>query len=167
MKHRTLKLAGMFFALALLAVGSGAECSAFDFPGHRPGPFGGEGTGMFFQFLERVVELKLTPEQQEKILTVLKKHRTEFQETLTKLADAHRKLNDTIAQDNATEAAVREAHKAAAAAQEDLAVLRAKVRREVMPLLTEEQKAKVQAWMEDHGGGPFGQGFPRPKRSVQ
>ncbi|MGC8856426.1 MAG: Spy/CpxP family protein refolding chaperone [Anaerolineae bacterium] len=122
---------------------------------------------MFFQFLERIVELKLTPEQQEKILSVLKAHRSEFQETFKRLADAHRKLNETIAKDNATEAAVREAHKAVAAAEEDLAVLRAKVRREVMPLLSEEQKAKVQAWMEERGAAPFGPGFPRPMRPAQ
>lgn len=167
MKRRTKKLVGMFFALALVTGLSKAECSAFGFPGNGPGPFGGEASGMFFQFLERVVELKLSPEQQEKILKVLKTHRSEFQETFKKLADAHRKLNETIAQDNATEAAVREAHKATAAAQEDLAVLRAKVRREVMPLLTEEQKSKVKAWMEERGGAPFGPGLLRPMRSVQ
>lgn len=165
MKSRAVKLFGVFFALALVTAGFRAESSALGFPGH--GPFGGEGGAMFFQFLERIVELKLTPEQQEKILTVLKSHRGDFQETLKKLSDAHRKLNETIAQDNATEAAVREAHKAAAAAQEDLAVLRAKLRREVMPLLTEDQKAKVKAWMEERGGGPFGPGLPPFKRPAQ
>lgn len=167
MKRHAKKLFGVFFALAVAAVGYRAECSAFGFPDHGPGPFGGERGAMFFQFLERIVELKLTPEQQEKILTVLKKHRGEFQETFKNLAEAHRKVSETIAQDNATEAAVREAHKAAAAAQEDLAVLRAKVRREVMPILTEEQRAKVRAWMEERGGGPFGPAFPAPVRPAQ
>ncbi len=166
MRRRAMKLFGVFFALILSTVVFRSECSAFGFPGHSPGPFEGEGSAMFFQFLERLVELKLTPEQQEKILRALKNHREDFQQTFKKLADAHRKLSDVTTQDNATEAAVREAHKAVAAAEEDLAVLRAKVRREVMLLLTEEQKAKVKAWMEERGTGPFGPGIRPPRRPV-
>lgn len=166
MRRRAMKLFGVFFALTLATIGFRAECGAFGFSGRSPGPFGGESGAIFFQFLERLVELKLTPEQQEKILGVLKNHRSDFQKTLEKLAEAHRKLGDVTTQDNATEAAVREAHKAVAAAQEDLAVLRAKVRWEIMPLLTEEQKGKVRSWMEEIGPGPLGPGLRSPRRPV-
>ncbi len=161
-RTKILGLLGVFF---LVVFGMRAEGDAFGFRGHGPGIFGPNGGGMFFQFLEKIVELKLTPEQQEKILEVLKKHRNEFQEAFQRVGAAHKKLNDVISQDNSTEAAVREAHKTVAAAQEDLAVLRAKVRREVMPLLTEEQRAKVRAWMEERASGPLGKGFPMPQPS--
>lgn len=156
---------GVFAALVLVSAGFQAESHAFGFRGPVLGPFNEEGGGMFFQFLERIVELKLTPEQQEKILEVLKRHRSAFQDAFQRLGEAHKKLGDIIVQDNATEAAVREAHKAVSAAQEELAVLRMKVRREVMTLLTQEQKAKVEAWMQEREAGPLGRGFPLPKRS--
>jgi len=107
------------------------------------------------------VELKLTPEQQEKILEVLRKHRNDFEETFRNLGEARRKLEDTLSRDNATEADVREAHKAVAAAQEDLAVLRMKIRREIMPILTEQQRAMVQSWLAERGAMPFGRKHPR------
>lgn len=152
-------LLGVFLTALSLTLALKAEGRAFDVPGRGPGPFVGERGGMFFQFLEKIVELKLTPDQQEKILGVLRKHREDFQHTMKKMAEAHQKLNDTIAQDNATESAIREAHKSVASAQEDLAVLRSKVRREVMSLLTDEQRGKVQAWLEERAAGPSGPGF--------
>ncbi|MEJ5349518.1 MAG: Spy/CpxP family protein refolding chaperone [Desulfosoma sp.] len=157
------KILGLLGVLFLVVFGLRAEGYAFGFRGHGPGIFGPDRGGMFFQFLEKIVELKLTPEQQEKILEVLKKHRNEFEGAFQRVGAAHKKLNDVISQDNSTEAAVREAHKAAAAAQEDLAVLRAKVRREIMPLLTEEQRSKVQAWMQERASGPLGKDFPMPQ----
>ncbi len=146
----------MVTALTVGALLAG-DASAFGHRGHRHGGFG-PGPGLFHG-MEKILELKLTPEQQEKILNVLAAYRPAFQQAFRAHREARKEMKTVMARDTFDEAAVRAAHQAVASAGEELAVLGARMRHELVSVLTEQQREKIQSWHETHGGGLF-PGFP-------
>ncbi|SMC21906.1 Heavy-metal resistance [Desulfacinum hydrothermale DSM 13146] len=125
-------------------------------PFQGPPPHGGPG---FFQGMERFLELRLTPDQQERIQAVLEKYRDELHDAFRVKREARRNLMTVMDNEGTDEAAVRKAFQAAASAEEDWIVLRHKLRREIASILTPKQRALLSQWhpKRRHGVAP-----PRP-----
>jgi Spy/CpxP family protein refolding chaperone len=106
----------------------------------------GEGQRPFFlrQILREVRDgikaLNVTDAQKAQIRTILRSHREEVRGAADRAWDARRAVVEAIHQDGVDEALIRERVQEAAAAQADLAVLRARVRGEVRAVLTPVQR---------------------------
>jgi protein CpxP len=88
--------------------------------------------------------LDLTDAQREQVRSILESHKAEFDQVRTKLREGHRALAAASNSQTVDEAAIRTASTALAAAMADEAILRAKVRGEVVGILTAEQQQKLQ-----------------------
>ncbi|SHF05232.1 Heavy-metal resistance [Desulfacinum infernum DSM 9756] len=131
------------------------------FGGRRfQGPPAHDGPG-FLRGIETILDLRLTPEQQDRIQAVLKKHRQEMDDARKVHREARRNLRAVMDDPKSDEAAVRKAFKAVAAAEEELAVLRHTVRREVEGILTPEQREKIRNKLFKHREG-IAPPFPGP-----
>jgi Spy/CpxP family protein refolding chaperone len=96
------------------------------------------------QFLQRAREkLGLTDEQTEKIKSELQAEKGTIAGLLSRLRDARTSLRSAIQAPDANEAAVREASAKVAAVEADIAVERMKLSARIQPILTPEQRAKV------------------------
>ncbi|MBZ4658982.1 MAG: periplasmic heavy metal sensor [Desulfacinum sp.] len=144
--------------VALLAVTSvGAD--AFGGPRFREAPpHGGPG---FFHAIDRFLDLRLTPQQQERIQAVLAKYRDDMLDALKVQRESRRNLWTVMIDERADEATVRKAFKAVAAAEEELAVLGHRVRREIESILTDQQRAVMSSWHHKHRDG-IAPPFPEP-----
>ncbi len=90
-------------------------------------------------------ELDVTPEQREQIKAVLQAHRGEIVEVAREIRDEHRELRSVVEAEGVDEAAIRQAAAELGEALGDAAVLHAKIRGEVVTVLTPEQVAKLEA----------------------
>lgn len=98
--------------------------------------------GMMHRGLAR---LGLSDAQKEQVKGIVQGHRDEMKGLAERLRQARRGIADTIANDG-DEAAIRAKSAELAGAQADLAVLGAKVRKEVLAVLTPEQQAKAKSF---------------------
>jgi protein CpxP len=133
-------------------------------PGMRGGPGGPFGlAGLALR------ELGLTDTQREQVKAVMESHRDEQQAIGDRMQTARKALHDAIAADTFDEAAVRAAGAEVGAVEADAAVLQAKIRAEVIALLTPEQvkkakelRSEIENRMKD-GRGRGMRPHPRPQ----
>jgi len=88
-------------------------------------------------------KLKLTDDQTQKIHAVLQTHKDEIASALTSLNDTHKALLAAVRADKVDETAIKTASAAMGTAIGNASVLRAKVRQEVMAILTPEQRTQI------------------------
>lgn len=138
-------------AAAILVVGAlGAVGDAQQGPGG--GPWGeadrprGRGMGPMGpmrHFGLALGQLDLTDAQRDQVRTVLQNHRDQMQQLAKQAGAARLALRQATEAEPFDENAVRTASSGLGAVMADQAVLRAKVRAEVMQILTPEQRAKA------------------------
>ena len=113
------------------------------------------GPGRVLQRIAR--QLQLTPDQRSAIKADIIAEKPALVSLFGQLRDARLQFRATLRADNATAASVRAAAANLAAAQGDMAVERLKLRQEIYPLLTPEQKQKaalLEAKLDQFGDGP-------------
>jgi protein CpxP len=109
-------------------------------PGMRGGPGGPFGmAGLPLR------ELELTDTQREQVKAVMESHRDEQKAIGDRMQAARKALHDAIAADEFDEAGIRTAAAQVGAVEADAAVLQARIRSEVIALLTPEQVKKAKA----------------------
>lgn len=99
-----------------------------------------ENVGRFFSLLRG---LDLSTDQKARVAEVFKAHKPEVSSVLHRLNDEHRKLVAAVRADSPDEAAIRAAAAGLGGAIADVAVLRARIRQEVLPILTPAQRQKI------------------------
>lgn len=92
--------------------------------------------------------LDLTDEQKTQIKGILRSHAAEIDEQMKVSAEARRALHDEILADPVDEGAIRARAMDLARAQADGAVLVARIRAEVYPILTAGQREKIERYHE-------------------
>jgi Spy/CpxP family protein refolding chaperone len=93
---------------------------------------------------ERIKEkLNLTDVQISRIKSQLKSEKGNITSLLSRLRDARSQLRAEIQKPDATESSVRAASAQVAAVQADIAVERLKLRAKISPILTADQRAKL------------------------
>lgn len=121
-----------------------------------PPPGGGPGMRMGGGPLGPAMrELDLTDDQKQQLKTIAESHRDEFRAAGEKARAAHDGMQALIEADNLDENAIRLKSTEIAAAEADVMILNAKVRKESMQVLTAEQKAKLKE-LDEQRGGPRG-----------
>lgn len=152
--------------LAVITLAAGAPMlMAQDEPQRRQGPgFGGPppggrgGPGMRGPgrpgFGPGFHELDLTDDQKAQLETIAESHRAEFEAAGKKSRAAHEGMRALIDADAIDEAAIRAKSAEIAAAEAEVMILNAKVRRESMQVLTSEQLAKLKE-QRDARPGPM------------
>jgi Spy/CpxP family protein refolding chaperone len=115
-------------------------------PGMRRGPGGPMGLGPGFG------QLDLTDDQKAQLKTIADSHRNEFQAAGQKIGAAREAMRTLIQADAIDESAIRAKSAEVAAAEADLAILNAKVRKESQQVLTSEQLAKLKELQANREG---------------
>lgn len=138
-KIRTVAIAG---ALALSAAVAAPMVLAQDGPrrGHgfgRGGPGGMSALGLPLR------QLDLSEAQREQVRGIMNTHEAAFKEIGDRLRTAHQGVREAVGADTVDEAAIRARSAEVAAVEADAAVLRAKVRQDVLSILTAEQQASA------------------------
>lgn len=132
-------------AIALAAAGLLAgRLSAGVFPHGAHG--GGEFAPRVFARMARALDL--SDDQKAQIKTVLRSHASEIEAQMNAAAAARRTLHDAVIAQPTDESAIRTQAQALGAVQGDGAVLFARIRTEIDPILTTEQKQKIQTFRE-------------------
>jgi periplasmic protein CpxP/Spy len=111
---------------------------------------GGKSRGDFAQrlFSRMSRALDLTEEQKSRIKDVLRTHADEIKAQMQASANARRILHDAVMAQPTDEGAIRAAAAQVGQTQGDAALLFARVRTEIDPILTPEQKQKIQSFQE-------------------
>jgi protein CpxP len=122
----------------------------------RRGPGGPMGLGPGFG------QLDLTDDQKAQLKTIAESHRDEFQAAGQKIGAAREAMRTLMTADAIDESAIRAKSAEVAAAEADLMILNAKVRKESQQVLTSEQLAKLKELQTKREGrmkqrGPRGQ----------
>lgn len=130
-------------------------------PGMRGpgGPMGPMGFGPGFR------ELDLSDDQKAQLKSIAESHRDDFRAAGEKARAAHEGMQALLEADTIDEAAIRAKAADVAAAEADVAILNAKVRKESVAILTSEQQAKLKEMRDQRPGpgGPGGPGGPRKR----
>ena len=142
--QRVQKSALIGVSVAALAVGGllAGRMSAGAFPRRGHLEFGPR----LFGHIAR--SLDLTDDQKSRIKTVLKAHASEIETQLKASAAARQAVHEAVLAQPVDEAAIRSASQRLGEVHADGAVLFAKVKTEVLPILTEEQLAKVRKFRD-------------------
>ena len=93
-------------------------------------------------------DLDLSADQKARIKTILKAHATEIETQMKASAAARQAVHDAVLSQPVDEAAIRAAAARLGQVHADGAVLFAKVRTEAEPILTDDQRAKIQKFRE-------------------
>ena len=110
-----------------------------------PGPRGDRRGGGGFPGLQ---QLNLTDAQRGQVREVMQRYRNDMQETGRRLRAAHDAQQQAVEAVPVNEGLIRSTTQALAAAETDMAVLRARVHSDVWTLLTPEQQAKAKELRE-------------------
>jgi protein CpxP len=112
------------------------------------GAFHGKGRGDFaqrlFGHMSRAIDL--TEDQKSRIKDVLRAHADEIKAQMQASATARGALHDAVMAQPTNEGAIRAAAAQVGQTQGDGALLFARVRTEIDPILTSEQKQKIQSF---------------------
>jgi Spy/CpxP family protein refolding chaperone len=143
--------------------GLGPGRGRFGDPG-RPGP-GGPGPGGPVDL--PLGRLNLSDAQKDQVKSVMDAHQEEMKTLGERARAAHEALEAAVKADTVDEATIRAKSSEVAATDADMAVMRARIRAEVLQLLTDEQKAQAkqlaQQMRAGRAGGPGRSGRgPRP-----
>lgn len=112
-------------------------------PGMRRGP-GGPG-GMEFRSLD------LSDDQKAQLKKIRDARQAEFKAAADKLGAAHQGMRQLLEADAINENAIRARSQEVAAAEAEVAILQAKLRKESMQILTAEQLAKLKESRDNRG----------------
>ena len=93
-------------------------------------------------------DLDLSAEQKARIKTILKAHASEIETQMKASAAARQAVHDAVLAQPVDEAAIRSAAASLGQVHADGAVLFAKIRTEAEPILTDDQRAKIQKFRE-------------------
>ena len=140
MNIRLLAAAGLAAILGGTATATLAQPPAGPAP-HGPGRGMRGGPARFGEFGLRGIEL--TDAQRDQIRAIRQSHQEATRAAHTKLRDAHRALGEATGAEAMDEAAIRARSADVATALADEAILSAKVRGEVLAVLTAEQQGKL------------------------
>jgi Spy/CpxP family protein refolding chaperone len=142
--QRIQKTALLGVGIAALAVGGllAGRLSAGAFPQRGHSEFGPRLFGRIARALD------LTDDQKSQIKAILKTHASEIETQMKASAEARRAVHEAVLAQPVDEAAIRAAAQRLGEIHADGAVLFAKIRTEVQPLLTEEQRGKIQKFRE-------------------
>ena len=156
--HRTAKwtvvLVAMLTAVGAMAAGR-SEAADRALAGEAGVPFGGRAPfrKLIRESLGKLRGLKedlgLTQEQKVQIGQILKAHRDEIVEAVQDVYAKRKALMKEVRSEGYSERAIRRAARDLSDAIGDACVLRAKVRKEVRALLTEEQRRKADGVLKD------------------
>ena len=138
-------------APVLVAVNAEQRGPGPGFGGPPPGGPGMRGPGGPMGFGPGFRELDLTDEQRAQMRSIAESHRDEFKAAGDKSRAAHEAMRTLLEADTIDEAAIRAKSVEVAAAEADVMILNAKVRRESMQVLTPEQQAKLKELRESRG----------------
>ncbi len=116
--------------------------SAGAFPGRGRSDFGPRAFGRISRALD------LSDDQKTQIKAILKTHAAEIQAQIKASASARRAVHDAVLAQPLDETAIRAAAQKLGQVHADGAVLFARIRTEVQPILTDEQRAKIQTFRE-------------------
>ena len=94
-------------------------------------------------------QLGLSPDQQQQVKNTMASHRDEFKALRDRSRNAHQAQQAAIEQVPVNEDLIRSTSTAVAAADADMAVLRAKVHEQVFSLLTPDQQTKARQLQAD------------------
>jgi Spy/CpxP family protein refolding chaperone len=130
---------------ATLYVAAQGPGGGFGGPGRGgPGRFGGRGLmglgGPAIAGLERV---GLTDAQKDQIKTIMQSHQDDMRSLATRERDARQALNNAITADVADEGLIRARSADVAAVEADMAVAQARIRGEILQILTADQQAQL------------------------
>ncbi|MEP6783904.1 MAG: Spy/CpxP family protein refolding chaperone, partial [Acidobacteriota bacterium] len=120
-------------------------------PGGRGGP-GMRGPGGPMGFGPEFRELDLTDDQKAQIKSIAGSHRDEFRAAGEKARVAREGMQALVEADSIDESAIRAKSAEVAAAEADVMILNAKVRKESMQVLTAEQLTKLKELQAQHQG---------------
>ena len=95
--------------------------------------------------------LDLTDEQKAQLKQITDSHAAEFRAVRDKSRAAHDGMHELVTAETIDEAAIRAKSAAIAAAEADMLILNAKIRKESMQILTAEQLAKLKQQRESRG----------------
>ena len=93
-------------------------------------------------------DLDLTADQKARIKTILKAHASEIETQMKASAAARQAVHDAVLAQPVDETAIRAAAARLGQVHADGAVLFAKIRTEAEPILTDDQRAKIQTFRE-------------------
>lgn len=144
MSLTTLRKSALFAAAAATLAAGGIFAGRL-FAGSMPGE-GERAPRHMFGRMARALEL--TDDQKAQVRSILKSHAAEIEQRMAAGAAARRALRDAIRTEPVNESAIRAAAAAAGSARADGAVLFARIRAEVLPVLTADQRQKLQAMEE-------------------
>jgi protein CpxP len=133
---------------ALLSIAALVGTGTVFAQGGGPGGFGGHGH-RGFGAMRGLQQLGLSPDQQQQVKSVMQGHRDEFKALMDRSRKAHDAQQAAIEQVPVNEDLVRSSSSAVAAAEADMAVLRAKVHEQVWSLLTPDQQTKAKQLQAD------------------
>ena len=95
--------------------------------------------------------LDLTDEQKAQLKQITDSHAAEFRAVRDKSRAAHDGMQELVTAETIDESAIRAKSAAIAAAEADMLILNAKIRKESMQILTAEQLAKLKEQRESRG----------------
>jgi len=136
--RRSVLAAAAVGALALAGLSAGRLFARGAGEGFGHGAFGPR----MFEHMARALDL--SDAQRSQVKGILKAHLTEIESQFEAGASARRALHDAIGAQPIDEALIRSKAMELGAVHAEGAVLFARIRAEVLPLLTEDQKAKMQ-----------------------
>ena len=145
MTKRILVAAGLIAALAGSSLVMAQSQPGPRRPGisERRGPAGRVPLGNLRELGLRGIDL--TDAQREQVRTIMQTHQSQFQQANTRLRDAHRAFAESVQAESLNEATVRARSADVANAMAEQAILRARVRGEVLNILTAEQQEQVKS----------------------
>jgi Spy/CpxP family protein refolding chaperone len=134
----------MGLGIAALAAGGllAGRLSAGAFPQRGHSEFGPR----VFSRIARALDL--SDDQKTQIKAILKSHSSEIETQMKASAAARQAVHEAVLAQPVDEAAIRAAAQRLGEIHADGAVLFAKIRTEVQPLLTDEQRAKIQKFRD-------------------
>jgi Spy/CpxP family protein refolding chaperone len=110
---------------------------------------GGQHGHRGFGVIGGLQEVGLSPDQQQQVKNTMASHRDEFKALRDRSRHAHQAQQAAIEQVPVNEDLIRSTSTAVAAADADMAVLRAKVHEQVFSLLTPDQQTKAKQLQAD------------------
>ena len=136
----------VLFASGVVAIAAAGLLAGRLSAGAFPERTHADGAPRIFRHLSRALDL--SDDQKTQIKTILKSHAAEIETQMKASAAARRALHDAVLAQPADEAAIRARAADLGRVQGDGAVLFSKFRTEIQPILTPEQRDKMQTLRE-------------------
>ena len=134
-------------------VAAAADSTAVVANGASPGPLRLLVSGQIGRLLALRSELDLTSDQKQQIRQVLQSNKAQIADVLRPLVAKRRALRDAVMAGTPDEKAIRAAAADMAGAIGDAAVVASKIRGQIAPLLTLEQRQKVEEFRKNSQQG--------------